>query len=602
MRHNAAIYLLSSRTFLLKKCLINLHKNWNFKYDYPVYVHHFNNIYSKKFIDEIHNSISKNIFFHQVDYKIPSHIKESELFYNKTHIEYVRKGFSKNRLGYLHMLKWAFNLTSFGKIGCPIKELSKYDYLMRIDDDSYFKEKIEFDLFDKLDEHPLVTGYTWNFVSQRVLDTRVELWSFYKEYLKKYNYSPKNLALKKAIEEDDEMQMHYLNWTSGNCNLYNMAILKNNPKWEEYLKYVNNFGGHYKYRWGDIEIVGLFYYTHFEKDPYNYDLKERGLYDNKIPSYASNIAPGINDRLIKNNILYDKIIHFLKQVNFERQQLIFLVKIIYKKLGFLFNKSLNLIYQKIKYKKNYTYKIPDIVVKHHENNIYHNEVKNRKSTIISKYETINFKNICFDNTISLNNIENPLVLTSNEVIKNPDISLENTSIYKYNHNFRPKNFTDVYFTKSQNMQQPDWVSPKLSVFTIFYPWFHPYPQRFLQPGMFGLKDISFPKVRLIRIKNLINLFNEYGYIPNNNDIISGYKLISNNDYRFIITAGTHRSSVFKVLYGNKENSIKVKFDDLRVKKDKQIIELKNINIWPGVKSGFMSKEEAKIFFLNFFLN
>ena len=44
MKHNAAIYLLSSRVLILEKCLKELYKNWNYKYVYPVYIHYFDNI------------------------------------------------------------------------------------------------------------------------------------------------------------------------------------------------------------------------------------------------------------------------------------------------------------------------------------------------------------------------------------------------------------------------------------------------------------------------------------------------------------------------------------------------------------------------------
>ena len=140
MKHNAAIYLLSSRILLLEKSLKNLFVNWNYKYDYPVHVHYFNNIYSKKFIKKINDKISKNIFFHQINYELPINLKEEDLFYNKTEIPYVKKSFPKKRLGYLHGERFWLNLTSYGKVGCLVKEMSKYDYLMRIDDDSNFKK------------------------------------------------------------------------------------------------------------------------------------------------------------------------------------------------------------------------------------------------------------------------------------------------------------------------------------------------------------------------------------------------------------------------------------------------------------------------------
>lgn len=95
MKHNAAIYLLSSRILLLEKCLTNLFENWNSQYNYPVYVHYFNDIYSNKFIEKIKNKISKNIFFHQIDYELPTHIEEKDLFYNRTEIPYVKKSFPK---------------------------------------------------------------------------------------------------------------------------------------------------------------------------------------------------------------------------------------------------------------------------------------------------------------------------------------------------------------------------------------------------------------------------------------------------------------------------------------------------------------------------
>tara|TARA_B100000161_G_C33531977_1_gene406494 strand:- start:165 stop:1139 length:975 start_codon:yes stop_codon:yes gene_type:complete len=294
MKNNAAIYMLSSRVLILEQCLLNLYKNWNNKYDYPVYIHYFDNIYSKEFINKIKNTISKKIFFYQIDYKVPEHIDEKELFYNKVEIPYVKKSFSKKRLGYLHGERFWLNLTSYGKVGCLVKELEKYDYLMRIDDDSYFKGNIDFDLFDILNEYPIASAYMYNRYTDRVRDTRLGLWDFYKSYLKKFNYIPKNLKLRKAVNENNEAMMHNLYWTAGNCNLYNILEFKKKP-WEEYQRELNRFGGHYKNRWGDLETIGLFCYTHFDKEPYNFNLKEKGLYNDKFPTYLSSTAPGVGE-------------------------------------------------------------------------------------------------------------------------------------------------------------------------------------------------------------------------------------------------------------------------------------------------------------------
>lgn len=598
MKHNAAIYLLSSRKSLLEECLENLYKNWNSKYNYPVYVHYYNDIYSKNFIKRIQNQISKNIYFNKINYKIPSHIKETDLFYNKTNIDYVKKSFTKDRVGYLHMIDFCINITKFGEDRYLAKELSKYDYLMKIDDDSYFKKKIEIDLFEKLKDFTTATAYTWNFVSQRVRDTRIGLWKFYKDYLKKYNYKPKNLYLKNAVENDNEEEMHLLNWSAGNCNLYNLTKFKNNPKWIEYLDEVNKFGGHYKYRWGDIEILDLFFHTHFEKCSYNFNLKEKGIYNNKIPSYLSSYAPGIG-QIKKEFFFNEKLIHFLKKIKFKFLNSI--PNLIFKisKLSFFYFKLKNFIYQKIKYKKDYNYKPDKIALKLLEKNFYEKSIKKRPDAkFFLTYEEIDFDKLSFDNSISLNDKNNPLVNTSKEIIEKPNIRMEDTTIFDYTKNFKPQNLAEVFFNNKNNLSDKDLKCLNLSPYTIFYPWFHKYPQRFLAPGMFGPKDISFVKFRFLKLKNLINLFGIYGFKPNDNDMICGYKLINdNNDFRFIITAGTHRSAVLKAL---KYDSIKVKYDDYRVEKDKQIVNILNIKNWPAVKSGYVSENEAREFFKGFF--
>ena len=48
----------------------------------------------------------------------------------------------------------------------------KYDNYIMIDDDSWFKEKINFDIFEKMRESNKLcaTGYTWNYIHNNVLD------------------------------------------------------------------------------------------------------------------------------------------------------------------------------------------------------------------------------------------------------------------------------------------------------------------------------------------------------------------------------------------------------------------------------------------------
>tara|TARA_B100000787_G_scaffold46012_1_gene33009 strand:- start:2313 stop:3314 length:1002 start_codon:yes stop_codon:yes gene_type:complete len=316
-KHNAAIYLLSSRVKLLEECLLHLYKNWNFQYDYPIYVHHFDNIYSEEFKNRVKNNISSKIYFHQIDYEVPSFINETELFYNRKYLKYVRKSFSKKRLGYLHMEHFVTNITSYGKTGCLVNELRQFDKLMRIDDESYFKSKIEFDLFDVLDNYPFATGYTWSKYSYRELDTRENLWKFYKQYISDKKIIPKSKILEKAIKENDEKLMHDLKWSAGNLNLYNMNIFKNNEQWDNYLREINNSGGTYKHRWGDIECIGLFGYTFFKTPIFDLKLKDKNLYNNKFPSIFSDIAPSVGASFNLHNFLplkwFSQIKNFIKK-------------------------------------------------------------------------------------------------------------------------------------------------------------------------------------------------------------------------------------------------------------------------------------------------
>ena len=140
-KYNAGIIILVARTQILKKTLKLFYENWNYKYDYPVYLHTFGKIISKKQMKEINDNISKNIYLKEVDYGVPENIKESELFYNRTYNDYVKNRFPKKRIGYLHVLRFSTNITTFGEKGCFSKEMEKFDYILKFDDESWFKKK-----------------------------------------------------------------------------------------------------------------------------------------------------------------------------------------------------------------------------------------------------------------------------------------------------------------------------------------------------------------------------------------------------------------------------------------------------------------------------
>ena len=66
--YNAAIYMLSSRKNNLYRCLESLYEKWNSEYNYPVYVHYFDDIYDDKTFQDNIKKINPKIYFIRVDY------------------------------------------------------------------------------------------------------------------------------------------------------------------------------------------------------------------------------------------------------------------------------------------------------------------------------------------------------------------------------------------------------------------------------------------------------------------------------------------------------------------------------------------------------
>lgn len=223
-----------------------------------------------------------------------------------------------------------------------------------------------------------------------------------------------------------------------------------------------------------------------------------------------------------------------------------MIKNIKKKLSISANSIFNVFYQKIKYNKEYLNSVSNKEILKHEANFYEKQIKDRTELSFDNSLNLKIDKLVLDNSLSLCDPVNPLVMTTKELLLDPKIQLEETSLFKFFQIFKPKNLMEVLLLNTEDTHIKDFTRlSNLNQYTLFYPWFHKYPQRFLVPGMFGPKDISFPKLRYIRLKNLIFLIQKYDYVPSKDDQICGYKLVNDNDFRFVITAGSHRSSVLK---------------------------------------------------------
>ena len=191
----------------------------------------------------------------------------------------------------------------------------------------------------------------------------------------------------------------------------------------------------------------------------------------------------------------------------------------------------------------------------HKNNFYLETIESR--TDILEINNIDIFNPLVDNIVFKVNIKkfssidgsyyysgnDPLVNTSKELLKSKteNISYNESYLYKYYNAFQPKTHGEVFNLKKENKLHT------IESTNTFYPWIHEIPTNKFRAGLFGPKDITNVKHRIIRLKNIINNIEAFGYIPSKNDIVTGYILLKKDDYRFLITGGHHRVAVMTAM-------------------------------------------------------
>ena len=295
-KHNACIDIISSRKKCLPHSLRSLYKCFNKKYDYPVYVYYFDDIYdSLEYRKNIHNNISKNIHFASIPYKTPSHIKRGELFCFRKDIPYAVKCFSPKRLGYLHMCHFRVNA-----YGYPNTHYEQYDYAMSVDDESGFIKDLPYDPFDIMVNRSEDMGALK--VGQRLsngkphhghLGTRVNLWKFTKDFLTNNGIVPKSKLLQDLMIDDNaEWNFHYLPWADS--YIIKLKMFKT-ELWKKWQNAINEDGGIYKYRWGDNELMSLFYLIYDDKQIYDLKTVDEGYHNQGLYRNMQSFAPSVKN-------------------------------------------------------------------------------------------------------------------------------------------------------------------------------------------------------------------------------------------------------------------------------------------------------------------
>lgn len=292
-RYNACIQFISSRDKCLKKALGTLFHYFNKKYQYPVFVYYFDDVYSDpKYRKDIHESISKNIHFVNVPYKVSFFLEEKDLYHNRTDLEYVQKNFPPSRKGYLHMCNFNCNMYTYIN-----SHLYNFDYVINLDDEGGFVKDVPFDVIEKLESTTLdmaafITGQRLKNGGphQGHLDTRIKLWETTRQFILENNLYQGNLGDLQGFE--DPNIIHYLEFSDS--YVFNTRIFKT-TLWEKWISLINASGGIYKYRWGDNEIFSIFSYLYHGCPMYDLGLVRDGYYDQGKFRHLQSVAPGVKN-------------------------------------------------------------------------------------------------------------------------------------------------------------------------------------------------------------------------------------------------------------------------------------------------------------------
>jgi len=280
----------------LFECLRSIHRFYNERYGYPVFVYYFDDIYdSRKYRDKVHREIGPHIHFISVPYKTPKHIREEDLFYNRRNLWYARRKFPRSRKGYLHMCNFKFNM-----YGYPNTRLHEYDYVMTFDDEAGHVRKLPYDPVKVMagreeDMGALIVGRRLKNGSphQGHLDTRVGLWKFVRRFIVNQGVQPKSPLLRVLLTHPNgEWNFHFLPWAGTYVVKTRMF---RSDLWAKWIQAVNESGGIYKFRWGDNELLSLFYLMYDDKPIHNFKAVEKGYHDQGLFRKKQNIAPGVKD-------------------------------------------------------------------------------------------------------------------------------------------------------------------------------------------------------------------------------------------------------------------------------------------------------------------
>jgi alpha 1,2-mannosyltransferase len=286
----AGIFILTQNTIerrvYLKTSLYFLFKNFNSKYKYPVIILHEGD-YDDKSQEEIIKSVREEgrylIKFQSIDvndFSIPTHIdmEKMQQCIDLQPVPYWRNAKYRSMCYF-----WIKNFLKYAK---------DYDYIMRIDDDSFIEEPIVKDLFQLMEEKGLnymsniihIDCSMCNFemkdffskhypdksdkIKEIFVDHKLDATSPYFENFKKMYKIIKEKDLDKSEIEMSMPIMYYNNFFITKTSVWNDDRVKN------IIDEIDKCGNIFYYRWGDAPlqtiIVTLLDHTKISKFDFKY--------------------------------------------------------------------------------------------------------------------------------------------------------------------------------------------------------------------------------------------------------------------------------------------------------------------------------------------
>jgi len=212
----------------LKSSIALLDKNFNIKYQYPIIIFYqeSDEAFSEMKIREVTRS---PIFFQQITFELPPFVNKSAIPKHG-----CRNGFN---IGYRHMCRFH----AIGVYELPI--LRGVEYVWRLDDDSLLLRPINYDIFDYVHRHDY--QYSYMLENDDHPSCVFGLWEATESYIRRESLTP-----------------HFFRMWPRNHIFYNnfeilATSLWNSTGYRKFMRFIDEQGGIFYYRWGDAPIKTL---------------------------------------------------------------------------------------------------------------------------------------------------------------------------------------------------------------------------------------------------------------------------------------------------------------------------------------------------------